>query len=504
MRRARAAEGHHGVAPRVTPLLDQVHARRTGHRLADHGVDAPGGLDRRQPEPRTEPRQCRLRRIAVERHRPAEEEARIVVAQQQVRIGDGRVRPAAPVARGPRIGTRRMRADLDQPRLVHAGDGPAPGADLDHVDDRRADRQAGAALEAMDARGLHHRGDLRAAVLDQAGLGGGAAHVEGERVRQAGGTREKHRRQGAAGRPGFQQPDREGARHLGRAEPAIGLHQAQRAAEAQRIELADQPPEVAVHQRLHEGIGAGGDAALVFADLGRDLARQADRHIREGRAQQRRRGLLMGRVGIAVQEADRDRGAAFRHEPRAGIAHLRRVERCDYLAAMGDPLADLDPAAPRHDGVGKAEEQVVDVVALLDPEFEHVAEAARRQQARRGAAAFDQRVGHERRAVQDLGELRDRDAGLRDHRRDAGQGAFRRVLRRREALMQGYGACRGVQQHEVREGAADVEAETVAWRGCGHRALLLPCAGEGYRRPAGAARLAPAGVPSAGPENPGP
>jgi hypothetical protein len=71
---------------------------------------------------------------------------------------------------------------LSRPDLVDGRDRAAAGADLDHVDHRRLDRQAGALGEAVHARGLQHRRDLGAAVLDQAGLGGGAAHVEGDHI----------------------------------------------------------------------------------------------------------------------------------------------------------------------------------------------------------------------------------------------------------------------------------------------------------------------------------
>ena len=54
------------------------------------------------------------------------------------------------------------------------------------------------------------------------------------------------------------------------------MHQAQGAAEAAACELALQALEIAVHQRLDIGVGAGGDAALVFPQLGDDLARQRD------------------------------------------------------------------------------------------------------------------------------------------------------------------------------------------------------------------------------------
>ncbi len=106
-----------------------------------------------------------------------------------------------------------------------------------------------------------------------------------------------------------------------------------------------------------------------------------------------------------MQEADRDRLDAVIDEPAHGGAHLVRVERRDHAPVAVHPLADLQPVAPRHQRIGEAEEQVVDVVALLGAHFEAVAEALRGQQAEPRAAPLDDRVGDQRRAVHDLAHV---------------------------------------------------------------------------------------------------
>jgi hypothetical protein len=90
-----------------------------------------------------------------------------------------------------------------------------------------------------------------------------------------------------------------------------------------------------------------------------------------------------------VQEADGDRPASLRHQPRPRRPHGVFVERRQHARARRHPLRDLQPPAPRHQRVRKFQEQVVDVVALLDAQLEHVAEALRRDQAERRAAALD-------------------------------------------------------------------------------------------------------------------
>ena len=125
-----------------------------------------------------------------------------------------------------------MRPDSEQPDLVDRGDRAAAGADLDHVDHRRLDRQAGPFGEAIDAPGFEHRRDFGAAILDQAGLGGGAAHIEGDHVLVAGEFAEQRRREAAARGTAFEQADRKSARRLERNEAAGRMHQPQRAAKA--------------------------------------------------------------------------------------------------------------------------------------------------------------------------------------------------------------------------------------------------------------------------------
>ena len=109
-----------------------------------------------------------------------------------------------------------MRADAQQADLVNRRDRTATGANFDHVDDRRLDRQAGAFLEPMHARRFHHWCNLGATAFDEAGLRRGAAHVERDDIGLAGGGAEECGRQPATRRTAFQHPDRKRARGFGR------------------------------------------------------------------------------------------------------------------------------------------------------------------------------------------------------------------------------------------------------------------------------------------------
>ena len=178
MRRTGAAEADHGVMARVLALLDEMDAGGGAHAFDHDLVDAPGRFLDREAERRSNRRDGLAGRLQIKRHAPAQEETGIVIAEHEIGVGHGRLGAAHAVAGRTGIGAGRMRADLEQPDLVDRRDRAAAGTDLDHVDDGRLDRQAGALGEAVDAAGFEHRRDLGAAVLDHAGLGGGAAHVE--------------------------------------------------------------------------------------------------------------------------------------------------------------------------------------------------------------------------------------------------------------------------------------------------------------------------------------
>ena len=184
MHRPGAAEREERELRDVLAALDRVDARRRRHVLVDHLVDAPGRAHAVEAERPADPRLDRARRgLAVEAHLAAEEERRIEIAEHQIGIGHGRLVAALAVAGRPRIGAGAVRPDLEQPERVDPGDAAAAGADLDHLDHRHLDRQAAALLEAVHAVDLEVRRDQGLAVLDQAGLGGGAAHVEREQAR---------------------------------------------------------------------------------------------------------------------------------------------------------------------------------------------------------------------------------------------------------------------------------------------------------------------------------
>ena len=148
----------------------------------------------------------RGRALAVQAHRAAQEEVRIEIAKDQVRVGDGWPIAAQPVARRTRIGGGAVRPHAQQAELVNARDRSAAGADLDHLDHRHLQRQAAALGEAVHARHLELVGAFGLASVDDADLGGRAARRRTRsrpaRRRAGPGTKRRALRPRAPIRPG--------------------------------------------------------------------------------------------------------------------------------------------------------------------------------------------------------------------------------------------------------------------------------------------------------------
>ena len=137
--RAGAAEGDERVVARVDALLDGDRPHRVGHVRVDDR-EHPLGERGRRPSP-SSPRpsaSASLRRALVELHPAAEEVARVEPAEEEVRVGDGRLRAAAPVAGGAGIGAGALRPDAQAARL-EPGERAAAGADRVDVDERHQD-----------------------------------------------------------------------------------------------------------------------------------------------------------------------------------------------------------------------------------------------------------------------------------------------------------------------------------------------------------------------------
>ena len=102
----------------------------------------------------------------------------VEAAEEEVGVGDGGVGAAAAGGDGAGVGAGGGGADLEEAGGGEPGDGAAAGADGADVDHGDVDRHGVFELDLG--------GDRGGAVADQGDVGGGAAHVVGDEVREAG------------------------------------------------------------------------------------------------------------------------------------------------------------------------------------------------------------------------------------------------------------------------------------------------------------------------------
>jgi hypothetical protein len=233
------------------------------------------------------------------------------------------------------------------------------------------------------------------------------------------------------------------------------MQQVQRGARGRKAEALVQLVYIRGSQRHHGGVENGRAGALVFAELGVDVTRHA--HVREVPLQMRaQRALVLG-IGVAVQQADGHALHALARQRRHELRDLVEGERRFDRSVGTDTLGHLESQPPRHGRrrLGRGLE-VVEMQAAHTRDLEHVPEATRGDQPDDGAAALDDRVGDDGRAVRDGGQRR-----AADQRRQSVHHPQGRVGRRRRDLPAGQPARRRAHD-EVRERPTDVDADTAA------------------------------------------
>ena len=449
---------------RVEPAADAHLADAGRHRDVDDVVDAGRRLDDSDAE---RPGEAALDRLlggrAVEPHLAAEEGRLVDEAEHEVGVGDGRLRAAAAVAGGPGRGARALRADAQQPAVVDARDRAAAGADRVDVDRRQREPPA------VDDRVGHHE---RRAVLHERGVEAGAAHVDRQAVVLAV-RRQMPEAGGRARGRAREQRERGALGHLGgRRDAAVRLHHQQHAAEAEVVEAAHERLQVTGDDRPHVRVEDGRRRSVVVAHLREQVARRRHVRVRHQLAAELERATLVRGAGRRVQERDRDRLDAVGEQAPAGLAHALLVERCDLVALVVGALGDAEAQVARDERLGRLQAVVVRRLARALAQGERVAEALGAEEARGRAAAGQERVRGDGRAVHDqldLGqELGERAPGADRDLLEAGDEAERRVAGGRARLVDEPRPV-GAEHEEVGERPADVDADAVA-----HAAAAVP------------------------------
>ena len=278
-------------------------------------------------------------RVAVEAVRARGRRRRRDATDDQVGVGDGRLRAAPAVTGGTGLGARAARSDRERASGVDAGDGAAAGADGVHVE-RRAAGPAG-----------------RPTVRWAAGSG------RPSRTRQTSVLVPPMSKVTASGKPAAT------AAAAPASTPAAGPDSSRAAGRSAAVGQRDQAAGRRHHQHLGRevapgaagrpgrraqvGVDDGRRRALVLAELRRDLVRT--RHVHVGAERVGDRPLARG-IEVGVQQADGDGVDAVGHRLR--------------------PHGDA--AVPRHEGLGPVGERVVQRRAVLAADLDDVLEARRR------------------------------------------------------------------------------------------------------------------------------
>ncbi len=141
-----------------------------------------------------------------------------------------------------------------------------------------------------------------------------------------------------------------------------------------RRRARDQIGSVPVHARHQLGVHARGLGQLEFPKLGGHARREGGRRARVRRI--RRRSAVRAPDSRRRAEADGDGHHLRATERRRDVEYVRVVQGDLDTAAVIDPLRHLEPKRPRHAGRRSFRNvEAVQVIALLAPDLQHVAES---------------------------------------------------------------------------------------------------------------------------------
>ncbi len=261
----------------------------------------------------------------------------------------------------------------------------------------------------------------------------------------------------AAGGAGFDQPHRLRPRRFDIDDAARRRHQQEGATNVRFGEAGGEALQVARHERLDIGVGERGRGPLVFPDLRADLVAERDRHARQRGFEDFARAQFVRRVDVAVQEDDRERFDARRLDLRRERLQRRFVQRLKDLAVRRHALVGLEPQPARRQRNRPLHIEIVLIEAMLVGHLDRIAEAGGRDQRGLRPLPLDDRVGGERRAVDDEADVAGRHARRRqDFGRARDHRALGRVGRRQQLVR---AAPFGGFERQVGEGAADIDSQ---------------------------------------------
>ena len=270
------------------------------------------------------------------------------------------------------------------------------------------------------------------------------------------------RHEDAGRRARFERTCRETARRFGHHRSPARRHDVEPAREPERAQTLLQAPQIAVEHRLCVGIDRRRRPPFELAHFGENVGGGGYVKLGELGLDQRARAFLVALVGIAVEEADGERlDAVLVHQLPGRGAHADAIERLLFPPVIEDASRDLAAQVTRRQRLRKSKPQVEQVVPLLETHIEYVAEALGHQHADACALALDHGVRDQGRAVRDRFDVPDRDAGSREQQLDPVQDGHRRVGGRGQLLVDRHRSAARVEEREVRERAADIDAHAI-------------------------------------------
>ena len=370
--------------------------------------------------------------------------AGVEVAEDGVGVGDGGPGAAAAIAGGAGIDAGTFGAD-----------GEAAGAEADNGAAACADGLDGEHGLAEGAVAGHAGvGHLGGAVDDEADVGGGAAHVEGEDAGAGQGSGDLDSGGDACGGAGH--GHEEGAALGGgdRDHAAGGVEDLEAGAQG---EAALQLGEVFGGDGHGGGVVGGGGGAFVFAGFGVHLV--GERDVGDDAVQAFGDALFVGRVGVGVEEADGDAGDGLLAQPGDEAIEFGVGERFEDGAVVVEAFMEAEAAGGGYEGRGfRGDVEAIEVPAAEAADLEQVLEAGGGDEGDGGEAFLDDGVGDAGGSVDEAAEVCRRQV-------DGGDGLEHGVdgVIGSGGDLGGAGlAGGGVDGDDVGEGAADVGADVPA------------------------------------------
>ena len=227
----------------------------------------------------------------------------------------------------------------------------------------------------------------------------------------------------------------------------------------------------------------GGRGPLVLPDLGADVAREDYGPLEPALAEAIADRALVHRVQVGVKQADGDRLHLLLREKACKLSGAGGLRRALDAAGRVEAFLDLEAKAPRHEGGGKLDEEVVDVVAGFPAELEYVAEPGRGDEGGPRPGPLDHGVGGLGGRVDHLADRGRVHRARSEEPPDALDGPRREVPARREHLLGGEDRPPAVHEDDVGERSPDVDAD--GERARGHREQAPPRAGSPRSPPRG-------------------